>query len=130
MTTEYEKEVLKLLHRMADNYPAREDVRFFTGDADIAPLGSSLTVTFTLRTDFEIWVTEMYADVRADCTYEWRYSNILHPFNEVAFPFGKRIMGVGVDQIQLYVANAGASNQTIGYFIKGWARLKLSAGGA
>ena len=123
MITEGERKIIELLERMACNYPSREDVRFFSGDADTAPLGSSLTVTWTLRTDFEIWIAELYADVKDDCTYEWRYSGTIYDFNEVTFPYGKRTFH-DVNSIVLVITNAGATDQSIGYYAKGWARRK------
>ena len=124
MITEGEQKIIKLLERMATNYPSREDVRFFSGDADTAPLGSTLTVTWTLRTDFEIVIDEMYADAKDDCTYDWRYSGNVYPFNEVNFSYGKRVT-IDMDTLVLVVTNAGAVNQAIGYYLRGWARLKL-----
>jgi len=121
MTAEGEARIIELLQRLCDNHPAREDIRFFSADADVAPASSILTVTWNLRTDFEIVVTKMYADARDDCTYEWRYSGVSYEFNQVEFDDGQRVRK-DYEQVQLIVTNAGAVDQDVGYYIRGWAR--------
>jgi len=113
--------IIVLLERIALNYPAREDVRFFSGDTDVVLAATTLTVTWILRTDFEIVITEMYADVRTDCDYWWSYGGVIYNINEVTLPYGKRV-GAGEDRVVLKISNTGAVDQEIGYYIKGWAR--------
>ena len=118
--TEWENTVVRLLTRIANAFPEEGDIRFFTGDSDTVAATTILTITFTLRRDYRIIVTELYADVRADCTYEWQYSGEIIDFNEASYPYGK-LNREDVDKIVLKITNIGVS-QTIGYYVKGWAR--------
>jgi len=123
MENPIELKAMQLLERIAENYPARDDVRFYTPSTDTVTAGTSLTVTFTLRRDFEIHVTKLYCDARASCTYTWIFAGISYSINEVDFDWGKRTR-VDEDEITLVVANAGGTDVDVGYYIRGWARRK------
>ncbi|MBU2613911.1 hypothetical protein KJ925_05670 [Patescibacteria group bacterium] len=116
--------IIALLERIADTYPAREDIQFFTPDTDTVPAGTALTVTFTLRRDFEIVITELYCDTRANCSYYWIFGGVKYELNEVAFSHGKRLREGGDWNIILRISNTGTTDVEVGYYLKGWARRK------
>ena len=127
MTEELEllKRIADSLERVAENYPERESIRFFTPDTDTVTAGTSLTVTFLLNwRSFRVKVTELYADARADCTYEWFFAGSYYNFNEASFDFGKKAVEDAYHEIKLVISNTGAVDQEVGYYVKGWAVAK------
>jgi hypothetical protein len=66
---------------------------------------------------------EAYADVKPDVTYEWHFMGVVYDSNIVDLPFGKRTTEAD-PKIILIMTNSGASDQDVGYYIKGWARSK------
>ena len=87
--------------------------------------GTRLTVIFSLNwRHFSIKVTELYADARANCTYEWWFAGSHYRFNEASFDFGKKAVEDAYHEIRLVISNTGAANQSLGYYVKGFAVAK------
>ncbi|MBA7518284.1 hypothetical protein ES705_10353 [subsurface metagenome] len=113
------------LERIAENYPERESIRFFAADTDTVTAGTSLTVTFLINwRRFRVKVSELYADARADCDYEWWFAGSYYAFNEATFDFGKKAIEDAYHEIKLVITNTGEVDQEIGYYVKGWAVAK------
>ena len=117
-----DERIVKALKRIAEHYPDRDDLIFFTPGSDAVLAGTALTVTFVMRRDFQIAVSELYCDARADCTYSWTFAGVRYEFNEVSFSFPKRIRGGDPQRIVLRIENRGISDVEVGYCLKGWAR--------
>ncbi len=124
MIPEQEKRMLEALERIADAYPAKEDLLYYPPGTDTVNAGTALTVTFTWRKDFAIRVKQMYCDNRASCTFSWRFAGATYAINEIEYPFAKRAMEDDYETVVLTISNAGLSNVDIGYFITGFARKK------
>lgn len=114
-----------LLERIAENFPERTSTRFFTAGTDTVTAGTSLTVTFSISwRNWKLKLTELYCDSRTDCTYTWYFAGQEFDLNEVTFDWGMKAVEDTYHEIVLVVANAGASDQEVGYYVKGFATYK------
>lgn len=125
MTEELLKRIADSLETIAENYPERESIRFFAADTDTIEGGTSLTVTFLLNwRRFRIKVSELYADARVDCDYEWWFAGSYYNFNEITYDFAKKAVEDAYHEIKLVITNNNEVAQEIGYYVKGWAVAK------
>ena len=117
--------IVSLLERIAENYPEIESTRVFACDTDTVAAGTSLTVIFSLNwRHYRIKITELYADARTDCTYQWKFAGNTYDFNDISFDFGEKASEDSYHEITLIISNTGTVSQEVGYFVKGWAVFK------
>jgi len=117
--------IASFLERIAENYPELNSTRIFTADTDIVVAGTSLTIIFSLNwRHFKIKLSSLYADVRTDCDYQWKFAGNTYNFNDISFDFGMKASEDSYHEITLIITNTGTTDQEIGYYITGWAVYK------
>ena len=97
----------------------------FLSGAKAVGAGSTETVTFILPTDsFIVHLTELYADARADMTYEWCLEGDIESYNHIIYVGGKSLHRSGNRKLILRLTNSGSSSKTISYHVLGYNKAK------
>lgn len=97
---------------------------FFSGSKSVGA-GSTETITFMLPTDaFIVHLTELYADARADMTYEWCLEGDIESYNHIIYVGGKSLHRSGDRKLILRLTNSGSDARTISYHVSGYKKAK------
>ena len=97
---------------------------FLSGSKNVSA-GVTETITFTLPTDaFIVHLTELYADARADMTYQWCLEGEIESYNHIIYVGGKPLHRSGNRKLILRLTNSGSETRTISYYVMGYKEAK------
>jgi len=109
-----------ILDYLDANFPRSDDEPAYSADTYTVPAGSSLTVTWRVRSEWLAKIKHLYADAAPNCSYTWNLSGLTVKGNEINFAKAVEVKAGGL--IRLTIENMGTVDQDVDVLVEGWAR--------
>lgn len=110
-------------------YPLPRDLENYIGYTQNIPASSIVTITWTFRETYDIYIRKLYCDATAGCAYLWTLGYIFFGSTGATkelegneHEFTRRCILKGGETLTLVIANSSANNYDLDIVIDSWAR--------